>query len=155
MPQYNWNPSDATANFETFPKGEYEVQVGEPKAFIKKNRKGEDSYGVRYSFRIADGEYEGKRGMFTIYMHSEGGQNFGKQFLLAGLGYGRDAQEERRFNEEHGGDDWNYDPETGAVGDGWRAMTGQRMILSMDVTKGEDDREYQDVNGARRLEIAA
>lgn len=150
MPRYEWNPSAVSTTIEVFPKGDYEVTVGEPKAFARQNQQGKDTYGIRYPLTLAD---NGKRTVFTVYMHSEGAQSFGKMFLMAALGFEKSPEAEKEFDAQMAEQDWNYDPETGGVGDGWRLAMGQRAIVSLDIQiSKEDDKERQNFVGFRRLE---
>lgn len=138
-PAFNFDPSSVTSNIEVLPKQEYELQVGEPKAFIRKNRKGEDSYGIRYPLTAkAPDEYNGKKVFFSTYYQSEGAQSMAKQFMMAVMGYGKGKPEEDRFNDDFRGKDWSFDPETGAVGDAYRELVGKRVIGSLDVGKNDE-----------------
>lgn len=149
MPNYNYDPSSAVASFEVFPKDEYEVQIGEPKAFIKQSGEGDkahDSYGIRFPLIIKEGAYAGKKMFYSTYLHSEGGQSFAKRFQMAALGYGKGKPEEDRFNNDMRGKDWSFDPETGGVGDAWREFVGKRIIVAVDVSKntrsGDDQQQF-------------
>lgn len=137
-PQYQYDPSKHSASFETFPKDQYEVQVGEPKAFLRQNQKGEDSYGIRFPLTLKGGQFDGKRTMYSAYLNGEGG-GFAKQFMMAALGYKLDQNSERQFDADFTGQDWSYDTETGAVGDMWRKATGQRMVVDLDVEPAKDN----------------
>ncbi|MBA2706039.1 MAG: hypothetical protein H0U60_19550 [Blastocatellia bacterium] len=136
--RYEFNPSAVTASIEVFPKGEYEFQVGEPKAFAKE---GDDegkggNFGVRFPIVIkAPGQYEGKRTVSSIYFHSEGGRSFAKQFMMAVMGYGKGETEEKRFDADMTGKDWSANYEGGDVGQAYREMTGMRVIGQLDITK--------------------
>jgi len=142
MPRYEFDPSKDQAGMVVLPKGTYEFIVGEPKSFIRKNSKNEDSYGVRYPLTVADGEKKGTRISYSTYYQSEGGRGMAKQFLMAVLGYkarGEGSQgEEDRFNNDFRGQDWSFDPEEGAVGDAFRAVVGQRVIGILDVQPAKD-----------------
>lgn len=155
-PRYNFDPSQASATIEVLPKATYEFQVGEPKSFIRQNSKDEDSYGIRYPLTVmTEGPHHNKRVYYSTYYQSDGGQGFAKQFLMACLGYAKTPAEEKRFNAEQGGKDWSYDPETGGVGDGYRQVTGQRVVGDLDISKnnrtGDDMQQFV---GFRSLEEA-
>ena len=154
MPTFDFDPSKVTASFEVFPKGDYEIQIGEPKSFIRKAGQDQhDSYGIRYPFVIKlPTEFENKRGVHTCYYHNEGSQGVSKQFIMAVMGYGKGRQEEERFDREVRGKDWAFDPNTGAVGDMYRELTGKRVIVSFDTQKNkETGEEQQNVKGFRAL----
>ena len=138
MPRFEFDPTKVSASIEIFEKNEYEFQVGEPKSFMRKNRKNEDSYGVRFPLTIMEGVHKGKRTVFSTYQQSEGAQAMTKQFLMAVLGYEKNRAGEDRFNEDVRGKDWSFDPETGAVGDIWREATGQRVYGSLDIAKNDE-----------------
>lgn len=138
-PRFEFDPSTVVASIEVFPKQEYEFQVGEPKPF--KRTAGEDqhdSYGVRFSLVVKQpDEYNNKRTVFSTYLQSEGAQAMAKQFMMAVMGYGKGAVEEKRYDAEARGKDWSLDFATGGVGDAWRDFTGKRVIGTLDVTKNK------------------
>src|SRR5688572_10613127 len=85
---FDFNPSDVTVGFKVFDKGSYELEIGEPKAFLGQGKDGRaDNYGVRYMCKIADGPNKGQKYMVNCYMHTEESQAFSKQFLMAALGF--------------------------------------------------------------------
>jgi hypothetical protein len=135
--RFNFDPTTVVASMEVFPKGEYECQIGEPKSFIRKAGEDQhDSFGVRYPIVIKlPDEYNGKRTLFSTYYQSEGSQAMAKQFMMAALGYGKGKPEEERFDRDMRGQDWGFDPSTGAVGDAYRELTGKRVIGNFDVDK--------------------
>lgn len=147
MARYEFDPSKVAATIEVFPKGDYEFQVGEPKSFIRKNKKNEDSFGIRFPVTIMEdishGKSKGKRTVVTGYQQSEGAQAMTKQFVMAVLGYANNQTEEKRFDAEQAGKDWGFDPETGAVGDAWRQATGKRVIGQLDEGKNEETGDPQ------------
>lgn len=138
-PRFEFDPSTVVASIEVFPKQEYEFVIGEPKAFKRTAGEGDkehDSYGVRFplALKAPDG-YDGKRTVYSIYLHSEGGQAMGKQFMMAALGFGKGIAEEKKYDAEVRGKDWGLDFETGGVGDAWREHTGKRIIGLLDQAK--------------------
>jgi hypothetical protein len=150
--QYGFDPSTVSASFEVYPKGDYEVKIGEPKPFARDNRDGKPTYGVRYPLTITSpGPQMNKRALYSCYMHTEGSQAFTKQFLMAAYGYKRTQPEEERFNRDFTGKDWLFDPENGSVGDVWKNAQGQRITISLDVQKTEDDKEQQQFTGFRPI----
>lgn len=148
MPKYNYDPSKVSSTIEIFPAGEQEFIVGDPKAFIRKNAKDEDSFGVRFKLTIAEGDFRGKTTVFTCYMHSEGAQSMSKRFHMAAYGFGANEQDtikvaEEKFNAAVGGDDWSFDPDTGTVGEAWRRMAGTRVIGNLGIGKNTRTDEPQ------------
>ena len=145
MPTFDFDPSKVVASFEVYPKGEYEVQIGEPKSFIRKAGEDQhDSFGIRYPYVIKlPTEFENKRGVHTCYYHNEGSQGMSKQFVMAVMGYGKGRPEEERFDREVRGKDWAFDPTTGSVGDMYRELTGKRVIMSLDTQKNKETGEEQ------------
>lgn len=141
--RYEYDPSKATALQEIFPKDEYEFIIGEPKAFIRKNRKGEDSFGVRFPLTIAEGRFASKRTMITCYLHSDGAQSMAKRFQMAAYGFRNNQEQEAEFNIEMAGKDWGFDPATGACGEMWRNMAGSRVVGALDVKPNEETGEPQ------------
>lgn len=138
--RFNFDPTTVVASMEVFPKGEYEFQVGEPKSFLRQAGEDKhDSYGIRYPLVIKlPDEYNGKRTVFSTYYQSEGSQAMAKQFMMAVFGYSKGKPEEERFDRDMRGKDWGFDPETGAVGDAYRELTGKRVIGSLDIQKNNN-----------------
>lgn len=135
-PMFTFNPADVSAVMEVLPKGEYEFIVGEPQSFIRKNQKDEDSYGVRFPLVLAEdsnGKRKGTRIFYNTYGQSEGAQAIAKQFLMAVHGYPRKEEDEKRFNADFAGKDWNYDPNKKTVGDAWMSVKGKRVKGSLDI----------------------
>lgn len=153
MPRYTPDFNTVSANFVMLEKGEYEFQVGEPKAFERTNQEGKVSHGVRFMLTVAEGAAKGGRTMFTCYPGSDGGMSFSKQFLIAVLGYAQDSSGEKQFNEATAGEDWGYDTETGACGDMWRRALGKRVRAIVDIKIGENGQQQQ--NWVRFLPVAA
>lgn len=151
MPRYENDPTKVAASIEVFPKDDYEFIVGEPKAFERTNAKGAQSYGIRFPVQVAEGDYKGKRTVFSTYQQSEGAQQMAKRFIMAVLGYGAKREEEKRFDADYAGKDWGFDTDTGAVGDMWREAVGKRVIGSLDVRIGDDGGEQQDFKGWRPI----
>lgn len=150
-PRFEFDPSTVVASIEVFPKQEYEVQIGEPKSFKRMAGEGEkehESYGVRFSLVIKrPDEYNNKRTIYSLYLHTEGSQAMGKQFMMAAMGFSKGAAEEKRYDAEARGKDWSLDFQTQGVGDAWRELTGKRVIVSLDVTKnnrtGDEMQQFQ------------
>lgn len=137
-PRFEFDPSTVTSAIPVLPKNDYEFIIGEPKSFIRKNAKGEDSYGVRYPLTVAEGDRKGTRIFFSTYYQSEGGQAAAKRFLMAVFGYKSNQEDEDRFNRDMKGKDWAFDPDSGTVGEQFREVTGKRVRGSLDIQPAKD-----------------
>lgn len=154
MPIYNNDPSKVVATFEVLPKDDYEMIVGEPKAFFKPGSDGKaDNYGVRFPVTVASGPMEGKKGQpVNCYQHTDGAQQYSKGFQMAAAGFGKGRAEEQRFDAEAAGKDWSFDTDSGQCGDAWREFTGKRVIAIYDIELNKDTGEQQQkVVGYRKL----
>jgi hypothetical protein len=156
MPVYNFDPSTVSVSFDVLPKGEYEFEIGEPKPFLRQNREGNDSYGIRYPLKAVREDLAKKRIQpYSCYMQSEGGQSFTKQFLMAALGYGKGPKEEQRFNTDMATADWSFNPgdanTAGECGEIWHKPKGSRIFGNVDVSKDEQGNEQQQFKGWRSI----
>lgn len=143
MPRYTPNQQNSTAALEVFNKDEYEFVIGEPKAFYNAAKdntatggveKGE-SYGIRYVLTHAAGPYAGKKYIKTLYLHSEGGRDMAKQFMMPAYGFQVNAEAEAEFNKkivEEGLDD-SFNTDDGSVGSYWTHVKGGRVKGALDV----------------------
>lgn len=138
-PQYEYNPNKVQASIEVFPReGNVEFIVGKPKAFMKADG---SNWGVRYALHIPSKD---KNTSFACYLHNDGGESMTKRFQMACIGgYGKGKAEEARFNAEHGNDDWRLDFETGECGEGWKQLTGSRVIADIEVTMNTNTKDEQ------------
>lgn len=145
-PRYEPDLTKATAALTVFEKGRYEFAVGEPRSFSRPKRDEDGleiadqmTVGVRFPVKCTqpldggDPSAKGKRSNIELYLGSEGGQGYAKQFMMATLGFPITEKAEDEFNERFAGADWSFDPDTQAVGDVWREATGKRMIAEVDV----------------------
>lgn len=145
MPIFTPDPTKVSTGFQVFPKGRYEVELGEPKSFYSpgKNNKA-DNHGVRFSGKMVEGTEKGKTIPITCYMHSDGSMSFSKQYQMSALGYNpADNLSQNKFNEEKGGLDWSYNPDTATCGDAWHEMKGKVIVLDLDTAMGEGGAEQQ------------
>lgn len=155
MPNFQPDLTQVTVNFPILEKGDYEILVGEPKAFIRDKSDGSgQSYGVRYPLQLAE-DYPGyKKGTrlapFNGVMSSEGGQSFAKRFLMACLGFKSSKTDEKRFDETFKGDDWSFDTDNGTVGDMWRKANSARLVVSFDIGINSESGEQQQKWGTMR-----
>lgn len=142
---FNFNPDSVSASFDVLAPDEYEMIVGEPKAFQRKKSEGDgESIGIRFPLTVAEGPDKGKKALFNFYMTSDGAQAIGKQFLIAAYGMKRDKNGEQEFNAAFRGADWSYDTSTGACGDAWNTFKGLRVRAALSV---------RDYNGTTQQEF--
>ncbi len=133
-PRYEHDPSNVSAVIAILDKGDYELMIGEPKAFFNTGKDGKpDNYGVRWPLTVAEGPEKGAKTFYNAFTHTDGANSFSKQFMMAALGFKATKEEEKRFNDKYRGSDWSIDTDTKAVGDVWREATGKRLIASVDV----------------------
>lgn len=161
-PQYNPDPTQVSAFFYMFEKGDYLFEVGEGKPFEGQNQKGDANAGIRYPMicsDVLDGgdpKAKGKKQMFTCYIHSEGAVSFSKRFLMACLGYKATSEGELKFDEEKRGMDWGIDPnpEAPSVGEMWRAVQGSTLICHCSTKLNDEGQKQQQWNGFSPLSDA-
>ena len=133
-PRYEHDASTVSAVIAILDKGDYELMIGEPKAFFNQGKEGKpDNYGIRYPLTVAEGAEKGSKTFYNAFIHTDGALSFSKQFLMAALGYKATKEEEKRFNDKYRGSDWGIDTDTKGVGDVWREATGKRLTASVDV----------------------
>lgn len=151
-PRYEPDLTKVAATIEIFSKGDYEFSIGEPKSFSSPKDDGTATVGIRFPLKVeevydgGDEKAKGKRTILTVYVHNEGGQSMAKQFIMCALGYKRNPQDERKFDEKYSGSDWGLDPDSKSVGDVWREPVGRRVRSSLDIgiqEKGQNAGEPQ------------
>ena len=150
-PVYNPDPSQVSAFFHIFSKGDYLFDVGEGKPFEGVNAEGKPNAGVRYPLTctrvLGDGDPTAlkKKQMFTCYVHSDGAVSFSKRFQMGCLGFNGDSEGEQAFNEEIQGEDWRIDPDPTApyLGSMWQKISNTSVIISCDVQMDDDGKKQQ------------
>lgn len=151
MPIFNPDPSKVSTGFPVYPKGRYEVELGEPKSFFAagKNGKG-DNYGVRFPGKIvtaADTTLIGKPLGAQCFQHTDPSLSYSKQYQMSALGYNpADPKSEALFNEEKAGGDWGFNTDTGTAGDAWHEMKGKVIVVDLDTKMDESQKEVQVVS---------
>lgn len=150
-PQYNPDPSQVSAFFYIFTKGDYLFEVGAAKPFEGVNAQGNANAGVRYPLictNVPEGDAAGlqKRQMFTCYVHSDGAMSFSKRFLMACLGFDGTSEGETAFNEACEGSDWRIDPDPTApfLGEMWQKVENTSLIISCDVKLDDEGKKQQE-----------
>ena len=144
-PRYEHDPTKHSAALTVFPKGEYEFVVGKPKAFERQARAGHQSIGLRFPLKCANGPMEGKKTVFSIYLHSDGGAQMAKRFQMAVGGFAVNEANEAAYDAQAAGKDWSFDPADGSVGAAWAEYEGVHVICDVDVRieKNDKDEEVQ------------
>lgn len=155
MPRYEPDMSKVDATIILLDKGEYEFEIGKPKAFERTNKKGVTSIGIRYPMVVTEGQYASKRTFYTCYTHTDGALSFAKQFVMAALGYSVTRSGEERFNKDYPHADWSHDTESGECGDMWLEAAGKHVVASVDLgVNPENDEPNQAWKRFRPLESA-
>lgn len=137
-PRFEFDPTNEVASIPVLPKDDYEFQIGEPSTFMRKNNKGDDSFGIRYPLTVMEGPQKGKRIFLSTYYQSDGGRSMAKQFKMAAYGYQRGQEGERQFDADMQGADWSFNTDDRSIGDAYREMTGKRVRGSLDVQPAKD-----------------
>lgn len=140
-PTYNYSPSKATATMEVWDNGTYEVIVGQPKAFQKKEGDTVKNFGVGYSIQSA--EDPKKRGYVRFYLHNDASEGMTKKFQMAALGYGTGKVEEQRFNDDMENEDWALDFDSGDCGEAWKNIAGSRLIVDAEIQQNPNTGDPQ------------
>lgn len=133
---FQFNPDEISATIEVLDEDEYELIVGEPKAFSKSKSEesgGGASVGIRYPLTVAEGPSKNKRIFYTCYMTSDNAQAIAKQFLMAAHGYKRNKEEEKAFNDKFRGADWTFNVNDGTCGDAWMSAKGHRVRAALKI----------------------
>ena len=147
--------SSVDANIPVF-EGRARIQVTKRTPFHREGRPDSDgniktSAGVRFGLEMVgmyddDGEletdgYKGKTvSPYTVWLHTEGGWQFGKPFMMATCGYRRNDEanaNEKLFQKN----DWamegelNADAETFTLGKGWDLPVGNLVDVSLKISR--------------------
>lgn len=172
MPIFTPDFGSVDAGFPVHDAGRYQVKVTKRKPFCrlkKENDQGvrETSAGVRFNLEIV-GRYDDEGELDTdlagkpassnsVYLHSEGGWQFSKPFVMACFGYSKNQEGE--FNEwfQENQDDFHFSADPGdaeenmELGSAWDDMVDRLVNVTMskstrvvDDTTGEteDQQEY-------------
>jgi len=144
------------ASFPMYEKGRYRIQVASREAFHRESRPDEkgnvnESAGVKFKLEMVglfddDGELQmdGLKGKavspYTVWLHTEGGWQFGKPFIMACGGFRRNQNKEaneKLFQKYK----WNIQgelndpPESFTLDDGWELQVGQLVDVTLSVKK--------------------
>ncbi len=172
MPIFTPDFTQVDAGFPVHPAGRYQVKITKRKPFVrlkKENDQGirETSAGIRFSLEVV-GQYDEEGELDTtlagkpasnnaVYLHSQGGWQFSKPFVMAAFGYSKN--EEDAFNEYFQENQENFlfsgDPgdaeDNIEVGSAWDemvdklvnvTMTKSTRVINEDTGETEDQQEY-------------
>lgn len=152
--EYTWDATKSSVTFENYPKGDYEMTVGDPKAFLYERKDGKpDSRGVRYAMRIVGGEYDGKPASFSAFFGDDGANSWLKQLLMSANGFEIDKKGEREFEAWAASQNLNIDFDALTLGEGWHTPVGKNVIASLDlvVNKNDPEKVYQNFSAFRPI----
>ena len=157
-PVYRPDPSKVAAGIKIYDKGTYELELGEPKPFLRTTSTGKnagnENFGVLFVCTILEGAEKGKKYIHNCMMHTPESEGFSKQFQMAA--YGFEKKDESKFDEFSFTKDWSFDPKPDdgsepSCGDGWRDMKGKRIKIDLDKGLNADKQEQQKVVGIRPM----
>jgi len=153
-PIFNVDFSAVDANIPTF-EGRAQLQITKRTPFHKTGKEVEGvvktNAGMRYGLEMIgiyndEGELQtdGLKGKtvspYTVWLHTEGGWQFGKPFIMAANGYRRN--QEKEANEKlFQKNDWNVvgeldaQPETFEVDKGWDLAVGKIVEVTLSIEK--------------------
>jgi len=152
------------ANIPTYEKGRYQIKLEKATPFVYKgvNKQGqeENKVGVRYSpkmvgmFDPASGELDkslaGKpMSQYTVWLHSEGGWQFAKPFLMAAAGYNPREQEDEANRKFFAKNKWYVKGDPGdtapEMGDGYSKILDRIVDVNLDIsmTEGKEGQVYK------------
>jgi len=171
--------SSVDANIPVF-EGRARVQITKRAGFHREGKADSDgnvktSAGVRFNLELVgmfddEGElqtdgYKGKTvSQYTVWLHTEGGWQFGKPFLMAACGFPR--KDEARANEElFQANEWglegelNADADTFSLGAGWELPVSQMVDVTLKIdrqpSKTDPDEVYENQEFSGWTPVAA
>lgn len=140
--RYSGAPTGVSVGLSVLPEDTYEVILGEPKAFVRQTNAGEEEYGVRWPFTVAEQKGEVKKGtsgMFNAKFSGDYGEigiKQEKQMMMACDNV--PFKDEEKWNEAHKDDDWAIDYDTGIVGQGRLQYKGKRINMHLGIQAAKD-----------------
>ena len=134
--------------------GRHRIQVASREGFHRESKADSDgnvktTAGVKFELEMiglfddkGELQMDGLKGKavtpYTVWLHTEGGLQFAKPFLMACSGYRRNqnAEANEKLFQKH---DWNIEgelndpPETFQLDDGWELQVGQLVDVSLTI----------------------
>jgi hypothetical protein len=149
MPRFDTNPAnDSASGLAVVPEGEYELNIRRIAAFERPNQKGDSTYGVRISVRIAEGAFADKSiSPINLYYHTDGARGYSKSILMAIAGF----TDEAAFNDWARDLDFSFDTDSNTVGDGWNQLVGKRCIAEIKLELDSNDKQRNSFGNIRPL----
>lgn len=135
MPRFTPNLAAANAASILLEDGEYVFTIGQPKLFSRKNKKGEDVFGVAYALTVVEGaSFVGKTLPTQMYLHTPGSLDMSKRFAMAALGYNpNDSAAEGDFNDKYNdpAEHFAIDTDVSFIGEVWNAIAGSNIAATV------------------------
>jgi hypothetical protein len=145
MPNFAPNLSKVAGTITVLPKDSYEFIIGEPKAYLRQNKKQEDMHGVQYPLKVVGGPMDGKMIYFSAGMHNDGSAGATKRFMMAAYGFEVSSDNEKLFDETTENLPQGYNTDDKSVEDFWRRPVGTRILADVDqnVDPNDSSKVYQ------------
>jgi hypothetical protein len=146
------------ANIPTYEKGRYQVKVKSTKPFVRKSEDratGQEKtlVGVRVGFemigafdpatgKLDKSEIGGKSvSSYTIWLHTEGGWQFAKPFLMAAAGFNVREQEDEANRKFFAKNKWHVKGDPGddapEMGNGYSKILDRIVDVNLDISSSE------------------
>ncbi len=174
MPRFDADFTTVDAGFPVHETGRYRLKITKLTPFIRDSKPDDagnvkTTYGVRYGLNIVGQldenedeetwmtEKEGKPvSQYTVWLHSEGGWQFAKPFLLAATGFNVRKDEGEGNELLFQAHEWHIDGEEGdqpeniEYGNGFDLLVDR--LVDVNIVKGEETyqgetRDTQDLKG--------
>jgi hypothetical protein len=153
------------ATIPTYEKGRYQVKVRKATPFVRTStdrKTGEDKIlvGVRIGFEMVgsfdpatdklDKSISGKAvSNYTVWLHTEGGWQFAKPFLMAAAGYNVREQEDEANRKFFSKNKWHVSGDPGddapEMGNGYSKILDRIVDVNLDIsiTEGAEGQVYK------------
>lgn len=141
--RFDKNPANASAGFIRLPKDTYTLEV----VSVKPVQFDQNPQAIRAGVNIAllvvsEGQYKGKTVSYFAAFHDEMNEGISKRFQMAVCGYNpKNADEERKFNENEAAKDWSFDTDkqNPTIGDAWKELKGKIVVANCDEKPDKND----------------
>lgn len=143
MGRFSFNPNDIQVGFPVYPKGSYELELGEPKSQFFAGKDGKaDRVVVGWPAKIVEGEFKGKPYYVQADLNNEYGQQAAKAVVMAAKGFVPNQDNLAAFNAEYGKFDGDVNTDDRTCGEFWHLAKGGRIVLDLD-TDIVNDKQVQ------------